>query len=158
MFRQMRRMRQEVPYEKCQEILKDGNRAVLSVIGDDGYPYGIPVNFSYNEEENCIYLHGAKKGHKIDAIKNCNKVCFTTWDEGYKVPGDWAWYVTSVVAMGRAELVEDPEVVLKEIRKLGLKYFPSEQEVEDEIKSSLSAVQMIAIHIEHMTGKLVHEK
>lgn len=158
MFREMRKIKQAVSEDTCREILNTEKRAVLSVIGDDGYPYGIPVNFYYEENENTIYLHGAMKGHKLDAIRKCNKVCFTTWNKGYIPEDDWAYYVTSVVAMGKAELMDDPEKATEEIRKMGLKYYPDAEDVEREIKESMHHVQMIAIHIEHMTGKKVHEK
>lgn len=158
MFREMRRTRQEVSQEVCREILNTEKRAVLSVIGDDGYPYGVPVNFYYEEGENTIYLHGAKEGHKIDSIKNCSKVCLTTWNEGCFEDGDWAPYVTSVIAFGKAELVEDMAKAEEEVRKIGFRYYPTEKEVEDEIRESLNHVQITAIHIEHMTGKKVHEK
>ena len=64
--------------EECRQILKTEKRGVLSVIGDNGYPYGIPINFYYDENDGKIYFHCAKEGHKIDAIKNCDKACFTT--------------------------------------------------------------------------------
>ncbi len=158
MFRNMRRINQQVSEEKCIEVLINGQRAVLSLYGTDGYPYGVPVNYTYDVEENIIYIHGAKIGHKIDAIAQNDKVCFTTWDNGFHKEDDWAWWITSVIAFGRAELVTDSETTLKQVRSLGLKYFPTSEEVDKEIERSLSAVQLIAIHIEHMTGKLVHEK
>ena len=49
--------------------VKSQPRGVLSILGEDGYPYGIPIDYWYCEEENRIYFHGAKEGHKIDAIK-----------------------------------------------------------------------------------------
>lgn len=73
MFRKMRRFKQEISLEECIEILTNEKRGVLSVIGDDGYPYGIPINHYYNKNDNCIYFHGAKEGHKIDAIMNLNE-------------------------------------------------------------------------------------
>ncbi len=65
MFREMRRKKQQLSFEECQEILNNEVRGVLSVIGDNGYPYGIPINYKYSTTENKIYFHGAKKGHKI---------------------------------------------------------------------------------------------
>lgn len=158
MFREMRRTKQQVSEEKCREILKVEKRAVLSVSGDDGYPYGIPVNFYYDEEENTIYLHGAMAGHKIDSLKKNDKVCFTVWDEGYLTDDDWAYNVTSVIAFGRAELLTDVEKATEKIRLMGYKYYPEKEAVEEEIKESMHHTQMIEIHIEHMTGKLVNEK
>ena len=57
-------------------LMKNAKRGVLSLIGEDGYPYGLPINQWYCEEDGKIYFHGAKEGHKIDAIKACDKVSF----------------------------------------------------------------------------------
>ena len=69
MFRKMRRFKQQITDEQCIEVLKNAKRGVLSLIGEDGYPYGLPINQWYCEEDGKIYFHGAKEGHKIDAIK-----------------------------------------------------------------------------------------
>ena len=158
MFRPMRRMKQEIPKEECRAILTEEKRGVLAVIGDEGYPYAIPLNFYYEPGEETIYLHGAKEGHKIDAVRSCDKVCFTVWNRGCQKDGHWSYYVTSVVAMGRAELVTDEAVALEKCRKLALKYFPTKEQVEEDLARSFPRVQVIAVHIEHMTGKLVHEE
>lgn len=159
MFREMRRFKQQVSEDECKKILKEENRGVFSVIGDNGYPYTIPINFYYDETDHKIYFHGAKEGHKVDAINQCNKVCFTTWNQGFKKEGHWEWNVTSVVVFGRVELVTDRTVIEDRLRKLAMKYYPTEDEVEEEMSSSSAdRVQLYAIEIEHMTGKLVNEK
>lgn len=159
MFRSMRRFKQQVSEEECKRILKEEKRAAFSVIGDNGYPYTVPVDFYYDEEDHCVYLHGAKSGHKIDAINNCNKVCFVTWNQGFKTENNWEWNSTSVVIFGKAKFVDDRELLEDRLRKLTLKYYPTKEEVDEGMKSpSMNAVQMIAIDIEHMTGKLVKEK
>ncbi len=159
MFREMRRIKQQVSNEECKRILKEEKRAALSVWGDDGYPYTIPVDFYFDEEENRIYIHGAKSGHKIDAMKRCDKVCFTTWNQGYKTEGNWEWNATSVVIFGRAKFLEDRNVWEDKLRKMTIKYYPSVEEADAEMNTpAIHAVQMIAIEIEHMTGKLVNER
>lgn len=158
MFREMRRTKQAVSQQRCLEILTSAKRGVMSVLGDDGYPYGVPVNFHYDSESGIIYLHGAKEGHKIDAIRRCPKVCFTVWEEDGKKDGDWAWYVTSVIAMGEAKLVDDPALTEAMLRELGRKYYPDMESVEQEIRAAACHVQMIAISVQHMTGKQIHEK
>ena len=69
MFREMRRFKQQVSQDECKKILKDEKRAAFSVIGDEGYPYTIPINFYYEEADHTIYFHGAREGHKMDAIQ-----------------------------------------------------------------------------------------
>ncbi|MDE5738138.1 MAG: pyridoxamine 5'-phosphate oxidase family protein [Oscillospiraceae bacterium] len=158
MFREMRRNQQEVSQQECIAVLKSEKRGVLAVLGDNNYPYAVPMNFYYDEQENKIYLHSAKSGHKLDAIQNCDKVCFTTWNQGIKKQDDWAFYVTSVIIMGKAELIHDENLKMKQVKNLGLKYYPSEQEVQEVMRKHISNVQLIAISIDNMTGKLVHEK
>lgn len=159
MFRSMRRFKQQVSEEECKHILQEEKRAAFSMLGDGGYPYTIPVDFYYEEAENRIYIHSAKSGHKIDAIKNCDKVCFTTWNQGFKKEGHWEWNVTSVVVFGRAKLLTDRAFWEDKQRKMAEKYYPTAEEIESEMYSpAIHAMQMIAIEIEYMTGKLVNEK
>ena len=158
MFREMRRYKQQISAMECRAVLKAQKRAVLSVLGDEGYPYGVPVNFYYDEAENTIYIHGAGQGHKLDAIRRCPKVCFTVCDDGIKSSGDWAYTVTSVIAMGTAEPLSDTVRSLEKIRMLGQRYYPTPREAEEEIARDFKDVLVIAIHIDHMTGKRVKER
>lgn len=158
MFRKMRRIKNQIPDEAAKELLRKNKRAAFSVNGDEGYPYTVPIDFYYDEEENRIYFHSAKSGHKIDSIKADDKVCFTTWDEGYLEDGDWAYYVSSCVVFGRAVLIEDPKLTVEKVRKFALKYYPTAEEVEEEIQRDIQGVQLVAIDIEHISGKKIHEK
>ena len=157
MFRPMRRFKQEVSREECIKILTEEKRAVFAVNGDDGYPYAVPVNFWYDSEADRIYFHCAKAGHKLDAMLADDKVCFTVYNTGYRKE-DWSYYVTSVIVFGRAKIMDDEEEKREKIKRFGMKYYPTEQEVDEEIRKDFSRVNFVEITIEHMTGKLVHEK
>ncbi|MBR5400392.1 MAG: pyridoxamine 5'-phosphate oxidase family protein [Treponema sp.] len=100
MFRPMRRFKQQINDSECKEILKNEKRGVLSLLGDDGYPYGLPMSHLYSEEDNKIYFHCAKEGHKIDAIKNYDKASFCVYDSGYRKEGEWALNINSVIVFG----------------------------------------------------------
>ena len=157
MFREMRRFKQQISTEKCVEILKNEPRGVLMVLGDDDYPYGIPIDFYYDEREKKIYFHSAKQGHKIDAINRHDKASFCVYDQGYRKEGEWSLNINSVIAFGRLRLMEDQEKVIEKLRLLGLKDFPTAESVEEELERAASRVQMLELTIEHMTGKLVNE-
>ena len=60
MFRELTRKNKMISMEECIQLLKDETRGVLSVIGDDDYPYGMPMNHWYNEEDGKIYFHSWK--------------------------------------------------------------------------------------------------
>ena len=157
MFRKMRRFKQQVSEAECIEILKSTKRGVLSLIGDDGYPYGVPIDHWYCEEDGKIYFHGAKQGHKIDAIKACDKASYCVYNEGYRKEGDWALNITSVITFGRIHLVEDEEVALRICSELTRKFTDDQAFLEQEIKNSFRNVQCLELIPEHMTGKLVNE-
>lgn len=139
--------------------MEQEKRAAFSVIGDDGYPYTVPIDFYYDGQENKIYFHGAKEGHKADAIRRCDKVCFTVWNQGFKKEGRWEWNATSVVVFGRVKLVTDPAVKEEKLRSLASKYYPTADEVEKEMTGpGFGQAQLFAIEVEQMTGKLVNER
>jgi nitroimidazol reductase NimA-like FMN-containing flavoprotein (pyridoxamine 5'-phosphate oxidase superfamily) len=153
----MRRFKQQVSEAECIRILQEEKRGVLSVLGEDGYPYGIPMNHWYNPEDGKIYFHGAKTGHKIDAIAMCDKVSFCVWDAGYRKEGEWALNVTSVIVFGRIRLVADEEKAKLIGANLCRKFTDDEEYIRHEIQSAISRVQCLELTIDHMTGKLVNE-
>ncbi|MBQ6381658.1 MAG: pyridoxamine 5'-phosphate oxidase family protein [Clostridia bacterium] len=157
MFRKMRRFKQQISKEECTELLKTEKRGVLSVIGEDGYPYGIPLNHYFNEKDGKLYFHGAKEGHKLDAIKACDKVCYTVFDKGYRKEGEWALNVKSVVVFGKISLVKDEEKAKEICTALCRKFTDDEQYLAHELKTAFPRVQCLALMPEHMTGKFVNE-
>ncbi len=157
MFRKMRRFKQQLPDEECIEILKTTKRGVLSLIGDDGYPYGVPMDHWYCEKDGKLYFHGAKEGHKIDAIKGCDKASYCVYDEGYRKEGEWALNIRSVITFGRIRLVEDEDLAREICTELVWKFTDDKEYLEQELKNAFSRVQCLELIPEHMTGKLVNE-
>ena len=157
MFRAMRRFKQQISDAECIEILKTEKRGVLSLIGDDGYPYGIPISHFYDERDGKIYFHGAKEGHKIDAIKANPKASFCVLDKGFRKDGEWALNIKSVVAFGKVSLVTDSKKAEEICTKLVQKFTDDKEYLEKELKNALPRVQCFEFTIEHITGKLVNE-
>ena len=104
MFREIARIKQQLPREECIELLKNELRGVLSVLGDDDYPYGMPINHYYCPEDGKIYFHSGISGHKIDAIRRHDKASFCVFDQGYREEGEWALNIRSVIVFGRVEI------------------------------------------------------
>lgn len=157
MFRPMRRWKQQLSDEECAALLKNTPRGILSVLGEDGYPYGIPMNHWYCEDDGKLYFHGAKTGHKIDAISKCDKVSYCVHDEGYREDGQWPLHIKSVVVFGKIQPVTDDAKVLEICTHLCQKFTDDKAYLEHELKHSLPKVLCLALTPEHMTGKLVKE-
>ena len=157
MFREMRRFKQQISREECIRILKEQLRGVLSVIGDDGYPYGLPIDHWYCKEDGKIYFHGAKEGHKIDAICRCDKASFCVMDQGFRKEGEWALNINSVIVFGRIRKVTDPEKAKEICTNLCRKFTDDEAYLAHELEHAFPRVQCLELTPEHMTGKLVNE-
>ena len=157
MFRPMRRFKQQISGEECVRILKEEPRGVLSVLGDDGYPYGVPLDHYYDEESGKLYFHCAPVGHKMDAVLSCDKVSYCVLDRGYRREGEWALNISSVICFGRIRPLTDRDQILAMVRKLSLKYTDDLDLIEKDIERNGARVACLELTIEHMTGKLVNE-
>jgi nitroimidazol reductase NimA-like FMN-containing flavoprotein (pyridoxamine 5'-phosphate oxidase superfamily) len=157
MFREMLRKKQALSEEECIADLKTQKRGVLAVLGDEDYPYALPINHYYNDEDGHIYFHGAKFGHRVDAVKRHDKVSFCVYDEGYRREGEWALNIKSVIVFGRLVPVEDEDKMIDLCRRLSHKFTDDESYIENEIKRAGFRTLMYELIPEHMTGKLVNE-
>lgn len=156
-FRNVVRIKQIISREECIDILKNELRGVLSVLGDEGYPYGLPINHFYNEEDGKIYFHSGKNGHKIDAIRKNKKASLCVINEGKRLDGNWYLTFKSVIVFGKIEIIDDQEKIYDIARKLSHKFTADENYIENEVKNSGPATLMFALVPEHITGKQVNE-
>ncbi|MBQ9991781.1 MAG: pyridoxamine 5'-phosphate oxidase family protein [Lachnospiraceae bacterium] len=157
MFRELVRKNKALPMEECIQVLKEETRGVLAVLGDSDYPYCMPLNHWYNEEEGMIYFHCGKVGHRLDALKKSNKVSFCTYDEGYREKGEWALNVRSVIVFGRIEFIEDLEIISEITTKLSYKFTQDEEYIRKEIEQFAANTLLMKLVPEHICGKLVKE-
>lgn len=151
MFRNMRRSKQQLSDTDASEILNKGKTGILAVNGDDGYPYAIGVNYVYLNGK--IYIHSAKEGHKIDAVKNSDKVSFFVIDTDEVYPEKLTTLFRSTVVFGRAKIISDKNELAQAVTQLGLKYNNNPALVEKEVQSALGVMCCIEITPEHITGK-----
>lgn len=155
-FRPMRRIKQQMTEEECLAILRSAPRGVLAVLGDGGYPYAVPLDFVY--DGGMIFFHCAKEGHKLDAIRACDKVSFCVLSEGVKDPDSWWYHFESVVCFGRMHVVKETSRKDTLLRMLGSKYFPQGYDVEKDMTDNAAHALVLELQIEHMSGKRVREK
>ncbi|MCR5783529.1 MAG: pyridoxamine 5'-phosphate oxidase family protein, partial [Clostridia bacterium] len=157
MFRAMVRKKQQLPEGECIDILKSQLRGVLPVLGDCDYPYGMPLNHYYNEQDGKLYFHGGKQGHKIDAVRRHDKASFCVYDEGFRRDGEWALNIRSVIVFGRIEFIEDRETVCRISEELSRKFTDDDEYIRREIERSGPGTLMFALVPEHISGKIVNE-
>lgn len=158
MFRELLRKNQQLSLSECLDLLKNETRGVLSVIGDDGYPYGFPMNHWYNEQDGKIYFHCGKQGHKLDALQRCDKVSFCVFDKGYRKAEEWAWNVKSVIVFGQIKVIDDQKMIADITAKLSRKFTRDEDYILREIRQSAKNTLLLELSIQHLCGKKVKEE
>ena len=128
-FREMRRKRQQLAEEESIAILEKATAGTLALLGDNDYPYAVPISYVYHEGK--LYFHSALAGHKVDAIRKCDKASFCV-----------------------IENIEDEHEKLEVARMLGNRYNPNHDEaLQKEIENGLSRMLAIRFDIEHLAGK-----
>ena len=156
MFRDMRRKKQLLSKEETVEILNSCTAGVLGLIGDDEYPYTVPV--SYSLEDDKIYIHSALKGHKIDSIIRNDKVSFTVIEKDEVIQETFTTHFKSVIIFGRARILTEDSEKQFALESIVKKYSPDFiKEGQVEIEKDWDRVSLIKIKIEHMTGKAAIE-
>lgn len=153
MFRQMRRKRQQLSQERCEQILNRSTSGVLAVQGDGGYPYAVPLSYVYSEGK--LYFHSASQGHKLDAIRREPKASFCVIDEDRVVAQEYTTHFRSVIAFGRVRELTDEREKRAAIEKLALRYAPqdSEQNRRQAIERDWKPLCMLEMTVEHLSGK-----
>lgn len=151
MFREMRRNKQLLTQKETEEILINGKTAILGLSGDEDYPYTVPVNYVYDNGK--IYFHCAKEGHKIDAIKRNNRVSACVIDKDDVCPEKLTTLFKSVIAFGRARILENEDEIYSSAERLALKYNSDKDFADKEIEKYFNVLCCVEIDIEHMTGK-----
>lgn len=148
----MRRIRQQLSDEESISILEKATSGTLALLGDNGYPYAVPISYVYSEGK--LFFHSALSGHKIDAIRNCDKTSFCVVDQDEVIPKKYTTFFRSVIAFGRIHIIEDEAEKLAVARLIGNHYNPNDGEsLQKEIESGLARMLAIRFDIEHLTGK-----
>lgn len=152
MNREMYKKERQMSSEATAAIFSKGNHGTLAVNGDDGYPYAAPVNYVYDGGK--IYIHSAKYGYKIDAVKRDDKVCFSAILNSKVQQDKFTAAFQSVIAFGKISFVED-EAEKKRILEQFI-YKMSPEFVEGGMKfvnAAIGKTALLCIDVEEIKGK-----
>lgn len=166
-MRDMRRKKQQLDEATCQEMLARGRECVLALAGSeatDGFPYAVPVNYAFvpptpGEKDagtfGHLLVHCAPTGAKLDAIAADARVSACVIEQADVVPEKLTTYFRSVIAFGRARLVEEDDARRTALLALCEKYAPelSAEAVDAEIARFFPRTAIVDVAIEHVSGK-----
>lgn len=148
----VRRKERQIDESEALRILDAAEYGVLSLVGEDGAPYGIPVNFV--REGKRLILHCAPAGRKLDCIRFQPRVSLCAVGRTHLLPAQFSTEYESAVVEGVAEIVEDEKRKVEDLMILCRKYAPEHLEAAEKyIAKSLHRTGIVEIRVESITGK-----
>lgn len=152
MFREMRRKAQALTEATCMEILENSQNGVLALLGDDDYPYTVPLNHVCMNGR--LYFHCAVEGHKVEAISGHDKASYCVIDADDVDGETLSTRFRSVIVFGRVRMVQDTALKRAALMAIGRRFAPANMEkAVEEINESLQRTGIIELSIEHISGK-----
>lgn len=151
MFKEMRRKDRTMDYEQAVKLLENGQFGVLSTVAENGYAYGVPLNYVYHQGN--IYFHCAAEGSKLDNIMYNNKVSFCVVGHTEPIAEQFSYRYESVIVFGHAGEVYDREkedALIALIQKYSGEFMEKGMEY---IRKEGMKAKVLKINIEHLTGK-----
>ena len=150
-MKELRRKDKKISIEEAMGLLTKGEYGILSTVGADGQPYGVPLNYVY--KNNTIYFHCALIGHKLDNLESNPRVSFCVVGETKVLPSEFSTEFISTVVFGIASEVKGEERYdgfLWILEKYSPEYIEKGKKYIDKMDK---ATKLIKIDIQHISGK-----
>lgn len=136
---------------EAQRILASGECGVLSTVGEDGQPYGVPLSYVYRND--AVYFHSALTGHKIDNLRYNPKVSLCVIGNTKVLPAEFSTEYECAMAFGVASEVKGAEWH-DALMWLVEKYAPAFiEEGRKKIAQLAKVTKVFKIEIKHISGK-----
>jgi len=148
----MRRKDRALSEEEAHAVLREGGDGVLATIGEDGYPYAVPMNHVL--ADGALYLHSALAGHKLENLAHCDLVSYCVVTEREVDPAELSTNYRSAVVFGRAVRVADPAERRRGLLALAERFAPGHMEnARRELEQDFEHTAVLRIDIHRVTGK-----
>jgi nitroimidazol reductase NimA-like FMN-containing flavoprotein (pyridoxamine 5'-phosphate oxidase superfamily) len=148
----MRRQERELSEEEAREILGRADHGVLATVGEDGWPYAVPLNHVLLG--NVLYIHSASEGHKLDNIAHEQRVSYCAVASAKVMPEMLSTLYESAVVFGHAAVVAEDEEKRAALKALLARFRgDSPAEADDALRNCGTDPVIIRIEIARITGK-----
>lgn len=153
MYCPVRRKDREIAESESWRILSAGHFGVLALCQEHGCAIGLPLNYVLVGQT--LYFHGARAGAKMAAVRHHPNISLTVIAEHNIAWNELDTYYTSVIASGTARVVEQGDEARSAMLALGRKFSPklSDEEILAAIDQYKGRFSVIALDVEHLTGK-----
>lgn len=151
MFKGMRRSDREISFEEVENLLTEGEYGVLATIGENSYPYAVPLSYVYVDA--AVYFHCATIGNKLDNLKYNEKISFCVVGSTKVLPDKFSTEYESAIIYGTATEISGEEKK-KALIALADKYSPEfKAEGLQYIDRAIDKTSVVKISIDKVTGK-----
>lgn len=153
----MRRKDREITNQKDIIQIIENAQILRLALFDDDYPYIVPMHYGYTLDNSKIifYMHSAKEGHKLDLISKNPNVCLEIENDmeivsGGDVPCKYGATFSSIIARGKAEIVEDVDEKIEGLKLLMVHQVNKDFEINEQMANMVCAIK---VTVEQITAK-----
>lgn len=153
----MRRKDREITNQKDMIQIIENAQILRLALFDDDYPYIVPMHYGYTLDNSKIifYMHSAKEGHKLDLISKNPNVCLEIENDmeivsGGDVPCKYGATFSSIIARGKAEIVEDVDEKIEGLKLLMVHQVNKDFEINEQMANMVCAIK---VTVEQITAK-----
>jgi nitroimidazol reductase NimA-like FMN-containing flavoprotein (pyridoxamine 5'-phosphate oxidase superfamily) len=123
------------------------------------HPYVVPLHFVWDGRQ--LYFHCAQEGEKLRRLSRDNRVCVEIDELGgiatASRPCGFSTRFRSLIAFGRASLVEDDEEKRQALTALTAKYAGGKPPAMEFDAAEIERVAVVRVLLEHQTMKQATE-
>ena len=153
MIHDMRRIDRKVGEAEAREIMARAGHGFLATVGEDGWPYAVPVNHVLDGDT--LYFHCALSGHKLDNLGHEPRVAYSAVASERIIPESVTTHYESAIAFGRAELILENGERRRALEALAHRFSAAHPEaIAREMTENFERTAVIRLRIEHLSGKV----
>jgi nitroimidazol reductase NimA-like FMN-containing flavoprotein (pyridoxamine 5'-phosphate oxidase superfamily) len=116
----LRRKARKIDDQAALDVLRRCDWGVLSTIGVDGLPYGVPLNYVLDARnaEKYLLFHAATQGRKLDNLRHCPQAAFVAVEGAETLPDKFSTAYASAMVSGPVAIIDDPDA-----KRAALRFF-----------------------------------
>jgi nitroimidazol reductase NimA-like FMN-containing flavoprotein (pyridoxamine 5'-phosphate oxidase superfamily) len=140
--------------EDAIKLLEYNDTGILSVVTPENKPYGVSVNYFYDEKTNALYFHSKPNGRKIESIKKHPDVSFIVFDKNEIIVNAYITHYQSTIVTGKATIIENDEETRFYLKKFCLHTVPERMDRFDAVAEGfIKNMVMVKLSINDISGK-----
>ncbi|MCD8167482.1 MAG: pyridoxamine 5'-phosphate oxidase family protein [Bacteroides sp.] len=149
----IRRQDRLLEEHEALSLLNQGEFGVLSMVTPEGEPYGIPINYVWDQKDS-IYFHRAVEGRKLNSFAQCASASFCVVGKTRVISNHFTTEYESIVLKGEMNMQLSEQEGMEALALLLDKYSPNDKAIGLQYAArSFHRTRILWMDVTEITGK-----